>query len=132
MSDRAERLAAALLIFGLVDEPPADALAALESCPLLTPAEIEAWRDADEQDAALMRACLELEHELRDAQWAALAVLDLALHGPPVETRIEAGPPGGNGPSCDAPCPDLVRVERADLARMASFVLGWHHAALEA
>jgi len=56
-----------------------------------------------------------------------LSVLDLALHGPPAdEARGEARPPRGNGPTGDASCPGLVRVERADLARLSQFVLGWH------
>ena len=131
MSEHAQRLGAALLIFGLVDERPADALVALESCPLLTPAEMAAWRDADEQDAALARACLPVERELRDAQWRALGLHDLALHGPPAdEARGEARPPEGNSTG-DTSCPGLVRVERADLARVSQFVLGWDRAAPE-
>jgi hypothetical protein len=37
MSERAQRLGAALLTLGLVRQPATDALAALEDTPLLTP-----------------------------------------------------------------------------------------------
>ncbi len=69
---RAERLGAAMRLFGLVREPAEAALEATTQLPLLTADEWEAWRATDDEDVRLAHACLNAELELRERQWQAL------------------------------------------------------------
>jgi hypothetical protein len=79
VSSRADRLGAAILVCGLVREPADAAIRALEDLPLLDGEQWEAYRDLDHEDVALLRACLEVEFEIRDREWEALDRLGASL-----------------------------------------------------
>ncbi len=127
---RAERLGAAMLLFGLVREPATAALRAAGDLPLVTDDAWAAWRSADDEDVRLAHACLRTEFELRDRQWQALEFLLYVRTAP--EASLPAAPstpPGGGaarGGSEPEP-PDLVVLPRAHVVAVAELALGWHH-----
>jgi hypothetical protein len=110
--DRAGRLGAAMLLLGLVREPAAAAVEALQDTPLLTAEEWEAWRSLDAEDRALALACLNAEYELRDRQWSALEAFGAAYaagRGDGFDERIKTMP-----------------AEEARRILIAAYDLGWH------
>jgi hypothetical protein len=97
--DRAERLAVAVKMYGLVlrsvreedgrevevtgsDQMDGCRHVAREEVPLVTEDEMAVWRRGDQEDAPIAAACLNVEFELRELEWTALGLLDLALHAP--------------------------------------------------
>jgi len=130
---RAATLGSAMLIFGLVREPAREALDALEDVPLLTAEEWEAWREGDDEDLRITRACLDAEYELRANQWIALDMLGVAL-SPPSPAERGYDPAGAAEQPDGAPQglpPGRVWVERRELAALASAILGWDTTAPE-
>jgi hypothetical protein len=83
---RARRLGVALATFGVVNEPPRDAM--LATWPLLSPEARAAWQEGDDEDVHLANACLEVERELRDREWSVLQTL-LSLMPPEHMAAIE-------------------------------------------
>jgi len=79
---RAERLRVGMLWWGLVREPSRDALKAGAS--LIGSVGYEELCAGDEEDVALINACLGAEWELRNRHWRAL------------EQLLAAIPPGGS------------------------------------
>lgn len=110
---RAERLRVGLLLFGLVYEPPSDAIDGACATELLTAEEWEEWREADEEDLALAAACLGVEYGLRARQWSALQRLG-ELHA------------AGEGDDAEARWLSLPDRDVAEVLRHAS-ALGWTH-----
>jgi hypothetical protein len=106
MSERAVRLGVAVLTFGVVNEPPRDALAAM--FPLLHEEAVDIWRDGDDADRDIANACLLAEAELRTREWDALGTLLAAI------------PPGGDYWDVQyLPAPDAIP------ALQALGTLGW-------
>lgn len=120
MSDRADRLGAAMLLFGLVGEPAADALT--RQPPLLTRDEWAAWRATDDDDVALARACLTAEHELREVGWGWLEFL---LHVQSAPDAAAAPVSAGAASATDA-AESMVLIPRAQAVAVAIQALGWH------
>jgi hypothetical protein len=107
---RADRLAAAVLVCGLVREPATTAMESAAEAGLLTPAEWEAWRSLDDEDIRIAHACLEAEYGRRLRQWRALDDF-LAAWETGVgdgRERIESMPP-----------------EEAHRFMLAAYELGW-------
>ena len=94
---RAERLSAALMLFGLVRESRTDALAAVEDLPMLSAAEWEAWRAGDDEDVALALACINAEFELREAEWRCLEFLLYVQTSPAATSPAQPVEPAGGG-----------------------------------
>ena len=112
MSERADRLGAAMLTLGLVREPAESALQALEDTPLLTGDEWDAWRALEPDDIALVHACLIAGFELRDRQWSALEAIGTAFaagEGDTPEERIATMP-----------------ADDSRRALLATYALGWN------
>jgi hypothetical protein len=88
---RAERLRIALAVLDVPhDVDPR------ECPPLLSAADVILVEDIDEDDVALLNACLEIERELRERAFAAIARLSVEVagrHGD-LNDRIRALPPG--------------------------------------
>lgn len=127
--ERAERLGAAMLLFGLVREPATAALEANADLALLAAGEWEAWREADDEDVRLAHACLSTEFELRERQWRTLEFLLYVLTAPEValpqptsaQPVTAAGPPsGGSEPE------PMILLPRAHIVAVAELALGWH------
>lgn len=115
---RARRLRVALTLFGTVIEDPRAAMDASntlteEGRPMFEPDDIYAFRAGDQVDLDLANACLSIERNLRDAEWAAL------------ERVLAAIPPGATykaildlaGPRPSAAFEDL---------RQVGWVRPWH------
>lgn len=108
MSGRADRLGASLVMFGLVNQPPREAMEA--SFPLLSMEAKKALRDVTAEDIALSNACLTVEREHRARQWAALEAFGAAWAGG--EGEIET-----------------MDADDARAALRAAYELGWNFAA---
>lgn len=121
MSERADRLGVSLFMFGLVNQPPREAMAA--TWPLLTVEQIALFRDLTEEDISLANACLEVEAERRSLQWTALELLS-ARNSPSITEPPRTATTGGAG---DAP--PMVVVPAAVLADACRTVLLWNRAA---
>ncbi len=117
-SDRSDRLGAGVLLLGLVREPGADALDGANACGLLREDEWQAFRDFEDEDLALVHACLGAEFELRARQWSALEFLTFVTNAP----AVEVGDRSGAGPSGGEP---LVLVSRAEAVAVAETALAW-------
>lgn len=113
VADRADRLGAALLVLGLVREPGTEALEASAEIQLLTADEWDSWRNLDDDDIALVHACLNVEFELRSRGFAALQRFGAAW-----STSAGATPE------------EHIASISADAARetlAATFALGWNY-----
>jgi hypothetical protein len=124
---RANRLGTSILTFGLVGEKPRDGMRGATQARLLTAAGMEAWREGDDEDTAIANACLAVERELRESEWAALELLNTVRVARP-ESFVAPGTGGastGPGPRGEPDPPAMVRVPRADVERVAHAVLGW-------
>jgi hypothetical protein len=84
-------------MFGLVGEKPRDGMRGAAQARLLTAAGMEAWREGDDEDTAIANACLAVERELREVEWAALELLNavrVATRSPsplPATTSLRRG-----------------------------------------
>lgn len=78
-----------MLVFGVVREPPGEALASAVEAGAITADELDTWRDCDDEDIALAQACLVAEFEARARQWSALERLGAALSNGIGETTDE-------------------------------------------
>jgi hypothetical protein len=124
---RAGRLGTSMLMFGLVGEKPRDAMRGAVAAQLLTANEMDAWREGDDEDTAIANACLAIERELREAEWAALELLNTVrvTRPEPAPAPTDGEPTAGTGPCGEPSPPAMVRVARADIERVAHAVLGW-------
>ena len=109
---RAERLGAAMLVCGLVHEPACQAVEATAQLDLLTDEQWEAWHALDGEDGRLAQACLALEFERRNQEWASL-LLYLEMWS------------RGSGTSFDERLASLDPFSRA-MALSCYVELGWH------
>jgi len=124
---RADRLGATLLLFGLVRESRTDALAAVEDLPMLSAAEWEAWRAGDDEDVALALACINAEFELREAEWRCLEFLLYVQTSPAATSAARPGEPaGGAGTVGEGAGVEMVLIPRAQGIAVAIQALSWH------
>jgi len=95
VTERADRLGAAVLLLGLVRQPAVEAVDAAAEVGVLTIEQWDAWRSADETDLHIAHACLVAQYEQRAREFAALELV-LADR---TRTLAPAGAPAANGPA---------------------------------
>lgn len=123
---RADRLAAAILLFGIVREPAYESVDHEQNTdtPLLTERQWEEWNACDEDDDHLAAICLREQHAHRAREWQALEFLLHVRSAPNVATPPPV-PPGRAGDAAGE-ADALVTVPRAQAVAVASCALGWH------
>jgi hypothetical protein len=142
LTERADRLGAAVLLLGLVRQPAVEAVDAAAEVDLLTADEWDAWRSADETDLRIAHACLVAQYEQRAREWAALELVlaDRPRMLAPAVAPSASGPAGPKGSASGfvtVPANEWEAAQRdaaywAGVVADAERTLGWDRPAPEA